>query len=154
MNRLALALVIVGFVGCCFAQEKKGTVSVQFRLGETKPGPGLKEMSVPGSELKVYLHDGVELSNEDIASASVQMRENGHTKGPIIEMTFTEVGGEMLRRLTRENIGKILAVVVDGKVLSAPVITSEIGGGSRKCTIAGTFTMDEATRIADGLCGK
>ena len=152
MTRVALALVIVGFLGCCFAQEKKETVSVQFRLGETEPGPGLKEMSVPGSDRKVYLHDRVELSNEDIASASVRMNENGPVKGPIIEMTFTEVGGEMLRRVTRENIGKILAIVVDGKVLSAPVITSEIGGG--KGVITGTFTMDEAKRIADGLCGK
>ena len=54
--------------------------------------------------------------------------------------------------VSQENIGKPLAIVVDGTLVSAPVIKAAIPGGV--AVIVGSFTQEEAERIADGIVGR
>ena len=49
-------------------------------------------------------------------------------------------------RRTRDNIGQRLAIVIDGKIYSAPIVRSEITGG--KAVISGSFSDQEATDLA------
>ncbi len=63
-------------------------------------------------------------------------------------MSFTEEGGA---KLTQANQGKMLAVLVNGKVISAPTIRSKI---SEQAMITGQFTKAEAEKIAEGINGK
>ena len=65
---------------------------------------------------------------------------------PNISFTFNKEGGKIFERYTGENVGKYLAIVLDGVVHSAPVIKSRIGGGSGE--ISGTFTMEEARNLS------
>jgi len=65
---------------------------------------------------------------------------------PNISFAFNKDGGKIFERYTGENVGKYLAIVLDGVVHSAPVIKSRIGGGSGE--ISGTFTMEEARNLA------
>ncbi|MCW5556399.1 MAG: sigma-70 family RNA polymerase sigma factor [Verrucomicrobiae bacterium] len=65
---------------------------------------------------------------------------------PKIEIEFSDVGRELLAAITRENLNKRLAVVLDGRLYSAPVIQSEISGG--KVQIIGDFTEEEAQTLA------
>ena len=53
-----------------------------------------------------------------------------------------------MRAATAGNVGKLLAVVVDGRVLASPRITSAIDDVG---ILGGTYTNDEAGRIANGL---
>ncbi len=65
---------------------------------------------------------------------------------PNISFTFNKEGGKIFERYTGENIGKHLAIVLDGMVHSAPVIKSRIGGGSG--VIEGSFTMEAARDLS------
>jgi preprotein translocase subunit SecD len=65
---------------------------------------------------------------------------------PSVTFELTARGAATFARITRENIDKQFAIVLDGKVLSAPVIRSEIPGGSG--IITGNFTLAEASRMA------
>jgi len=65
---------------------------------------------------------------------------------PNISFTFNKEGGRKFEQFTGANVGKYLAIVLDGVVHSAPVIKSRIGGGSG--VIEGSFTMEEARDLA------
>ncbi len=70
----------------------------------------------------------------------------GEFNEPIVSLTFDSRGGREFERLTGENIGKRMAVVLDGTVYSAPRINVKISGG--RAIIEGTFTTSEANDLA------
>lgn len=81
----------------------------------------------------------------------------GQTGGWLIQVTLDHADGqafsELTSRLHREPEPRNrLAIVIDGKVLSAPTIMSPIPGGSLE--ISGTFTRQEATELAERLGGN
>jgi preprotein translocase subunit SecD len=65
---------------------------------------------------------------------------------PYVSITFDKKGAEIFERVTGENVRKRLAIVLDDKVASAPVIQEKISGGQARIT--GRFTMDEAKDLA------
>jgi preprotein translocase subunit SecD len=65
---------------------------------------------------------------------------------PQISLTLTAEGTKTFAEITRKNVKRQLAMVSDGKVLSAPTIQTEIAGG--KAVITGSFTMKKAREIA------
>ena len=71
---------------------------------------------------------------------------------PVIEITFTAPGKDKFARLTENNINKTLGIVIDGKLVSSPVIKASISNGV--AIIVGNFTLKEAEIIADGIIGK
>lgn len=60
----------------------------------------------------------------------------------VIGIEFSQQGKELLAKLTTENIGKRVAILIDGKLQSAPRIPSPITGGS--IVVQGPFTVEEA----------
>ena len=68
---------------------------------------------------------------------------------PIINFTLNSVGARIFGDFTGKSVGKRLAVVLDGKVYSAPNIRERIGGGSGQ--ISGGFTVQEAGNVAIAL---
>jgi preprotein translocase subunit SecD len=67
-------------------------------------------------------------------------------KQPWVGITFTEVGTKQFAEITRQHIGDRLAIVVEKKLLSAPIIRAEIPDG--KADIAANFTEIEARSLA------
>jgi preprotein translocase subunit SecD len=65
---------------------------------------------------------------------------------PYVSITFDKKGAQIFERVTGENVRKRLAIVLDDKVASAPVIQEKISGGQARIT--GRFTMDEARDLA------
>jgi preprotein translocase subunit SecD len=120
---------------------------VEFRRAEYKPAEGLTEAAVAGTDKKVYLHKRVELTNKDIAKA--QVIEDKPT-GPAVEITFTEDGQKKAAKLSG-HADKPVAILVDGKVLSAPVVKGRFGP---KVLITGKFTRAEAKKLAASIQGK
>lgn len=80
------------------------------------------------------------------AIQTVGVSVNPDTGTAQIDVQFSDVGAELFAAVTRENLNQRLAIVVDGKVVSAPVIRSEITGG--KAQISGNFTAAEAEALA------
>ncbi|MFN7709463.1 MAG: protein translocase subunit SecD [Holosporales bacterium] len=83
------------------------------------------------------------LSGENLVNASVGFDEYNR---PRVHFQFDTLGGRKFAEITRENVGKQLAIVLDGKVISAPVINGVIPGGSGE--IAGSFSVEEANELA------
>jgi preprotein translocase subunit SecD len=68
------------------------------------------------------------------------------TKEPIASFRFNGRGTRRFAHVTEENVGKPFAIVLDDKVISAPVIREPITGGSGQ--ISGNFTLEEASSVA------
>jgi len=65
---------------------------------------------------------------------------------PVVSFTFSAAGGKKFGDTTRENVGKMLAIVLDDKVISAPRINEPILGGSG--IISGGFTVQQAKDLS------
>jgi preprotein translocase subunit SecD len=65
---------------------------------------------------------------------------------PVVSFRFDAVGGRKFARVTQRNVGKPFAIVLDGKIISAPVIREPIMGGSG--IISGGFTTEDAQDLA------
>jgi len=70
---------------------------------------------------------------------------------PEVGLEFTREGTKRFAKVTSDNIGKRLAILLDDKVISAPVIKSAIRGG--RAVIQGQFTSDEVQRLSRQLSG-
>jgi preprotein translocase subunit SecD len=84
------------------------------------------------------------LTGETLTSAEVRYDQDYNE--PYVAITFDRVGASIFQRVTRENVKKRLAIVLDNNVYSAPVIQDEIAGG--RAQITGRFTTEEARDLA------
>ena len=86
------------------------------------------------------------LNGSQVIDAQVAFDQSNQ---PIINFTLNSTGARIFGEFTAKNIGKRLAVVLDGKVYSAPNIRERIGGGSGQ--ISGGFTVAEAGNVSIAL---
>jgi len=116
--------------------------------GIVPPGSKLyyQVMALPdGTERKepVVLRNETLMSGEHITNAHTAFDQH---RRPYVSLTFDSRGARMFERVTGENIGKRLAIVLDGEVYSTPVIQERISGG--RASITGRFTVEEAHDLA------
>jgi len=122
----------------------------QFRLVLNAPSAKADAMTVvqPGADAKpaqtLYVQKKVLLDQTDLKSASVIT--NQPAGKPRIDITFTDAGAKRFAKVTHQNIGKRLAIIIDGRLYSAPTIRSEIPGGQAQVT--GNFSAQEAIDLA------
>jgi tRNA A-37 threonylcarbamoyl transferase component Bud32 len=96
-----------------------------------------------------FLENKPLLDETALQSAAVGRDNYGH---PQIQLTFTEAAAKQFSDITATNIGKRLAVVVDGRLESAPVIRAPITGGT--AVITGNFTESEAAAFVKDVISK
>ncbi|MBO9576555.1 MAG: protein translocase subunit SecD [Sphingobium sp.] len=89
----------------------------------------------------------VMVSGDELTDA--QQGFDQQTNAPVVNIKFNGSGGNKFARVTQQNVHKPFAMILDGKVLSAPNINEPILGGSAQ--ISGNFTVDEATQLAIAL---
>ena len=87
------------------------------------------------------------LDGDAVTEARVQYGDGGAR--PEVSMSMNAEGAQTWARLTKDNIGRQVAIVLDGMVYSYPTIQSEISGGSSQIT--GNFTLEEAEDLANVL---
>jgi RNA polymerase sigma factor (sigma-70 family) len=122
----------------------------QFRLVLNAPSAKADTMTVvqPDADAKtaktLYVQKKVLLDQTDLKSASVIT--NQPAGKPWIQITFTDAGAKQFAKVTHQNIGKRLAIIIDGRLYSAPTIKSEIRDG--KAQITGNFSVQEANDLA------
>ncbi len=99
--------------------------------------------------IKASSRDGkAPLDGGVVTDARVQY-ENARGGEPSVSMTMNAEGANAWARLTKENIGKQIAIVLDGTVYSYPTVQGEITGGSS--SITGHFDVEEATDLTNVL---
>lgn len=80
---------------------------------------------------------------------TAQVEYDGQTGRPVVGMVFNDEGGNLFAKITKENVGRQLAIVLDGQVISAPTINGEILGG--RAQITGSYTVQQANELARSL---
>ena len=131
------------------AKELIGKTAVlEFKLVAEKAGPGTEKFSaanpLPGAAKEYVLDKKVLMSGSAVADARV--RPGTQLEGPYVELILSDRGAREFEQITGENVGRNLAIVLDGKVFSAPVIREKIGGG--RASITGSFDIKEARDLA------
>lgn len=71
------------------------------------------------------------------------------TSKPVVQLTFNDEGADLFAQITKANVGKQVAIFLDGQPISAPVVNEEITGG--QAVISGNFTTDEAKMLVGRL---
>ncbi|MGM0645978.1 MAG: protein translocase subunit SecD [Thermodesulfobacteriota bacterium] len=138
------------------------TAHLEFKLVDDDADPQKAEEGVvpPGSELAylqsrmpdgsykkepIVLEKNALLTGEYITDASTQFDTSGFNQ-PYVALNFNKRGSRLFERVTAEHAGERLAIVLDGKVYSAPQIQERISGG--RASITGGFTTEEAHDLA------
>jgi preprotein translocase subunit SecD len=123
-------------------------VTLEFRRAETKLAEGLSEERVVGSDQKVYVHKAVELTNVDIVFAKPGLSRKSKYE---ILVRFSKEGAQKMAKLSEAHRGKPLAILVNGKVVCAPVLRDMI---TEWAAIDGSFTQEEVERICKEINGN
>jgi preprotein translocase subunit SecD len=109
----------------------------------------LKEATVPGTGEKIYLHKEILITNKDLISATAKK-----TFGELFEviLTFREAAAKRIAKGMRFQSGRRLAILVDGKIISAPIIRGAI---IDKAAISDwAMTKEKAERLANAINGR
>ncbi len=80
---------------------------------------------------------------------NAKLEFNGTTGEPVVSLVFNSEGKELFAKITKENIGNILAIFLDNRAISLPVVRQEISDG--KAQISGGFTTKEAQELVRDL---
>jgi preprotein translocase subunit SecD len=112
--------------------------------GILPPGVELRTLreETPGGavrETPIAVRKEAAMTGETIVDAHTSFDNFGQ---PYVSLTFNSRGARQFARVTGENTGRRMAIVLDGTVYSAPVIQEKITGG--RASISGRFTTDEA----------
>jgi len=144
MLKQLLMIIALSFI-TFFACSEPETITLEFRIAEDEPAPGLTEMVFSLTGESFYLHNEVLVDQSNVDSAMMIM-QNGR---PAVELLLTSEGKNKFEVLTGNNIGKRCGMVLNGQLVSAPTIRDTIKVG--RAIIVGDFTEAEALRIAQGL---
>ena len=147
----AAAIEMIGKTPFLEFKEKKSEPEVQAILDKRKEFEGKTMEEIQEIEnWQLGLQDifqTTELTGKYLKSAEMGFDQ---TLGePLILLQFDDEGSKMFEELTEKNIGKPLAIYIDGITISAPTVQQKISGGSAQIT--GKFTIDEAKELARNL---
>jgi preprotein translocase subunit SecD len=122
--------------------NEEADVNDAVNRGIVPPGSQLLYEDEGGQPVPYVVFDEVVVSGERLVDAQSTFQDGQ----PIVSFRFDAAGGQQFGRVTSENVGRRLAIVLDNKVVSAPRIQSAILGGSG--IITGRFTVQETVDLA------
>ena len=122
------------------------TANLTFRFVTQNNGDtfGTETLQFENDNNEALVSKRIILSGENLLDAQPQM--NNQTNETVVSFTLDRVGAKRFGKATRTGVGKQLAIVLDGKIVSAPVIRDAIVSGSGQ--ISGNFTFQSATDLA------
>ena len=88
-----------------------------------------------------------ELTGRYLKKATLEFNQN--TREPMVSLQFDETGTKLFAEITKNNIGKLVAIYLDGELRSSPVVREQIPDG--QAVISGNFTPDEAKELVRNL---
>jgi preprotein translocase subunit SecD len=149
--RIAMSLTLGLVIASCGRQQEEPhrvisvagpPPDVSFRAASLEAVPGWNQMGGPNAPIWVAPEAAVTLS--DVERAEQSKDELGH---PAIGLSFTAGGAQKMRSLSAAQLGKLIAIVVDGKVVSAPRVNSQVTDRAVISGGSGGFDQHEIDRI-------
>lgn len=131
-----------------------GGVKFEIRLAQRVAGKGLTATIEKNTLQRIYLFKDILISNKDIAGARVV---SGYREGVFdIALALTRNAIERIARAGETNRDKMLAVLINGRVVSAPFIIGKVSSVQMfgNFPISADFTKEEAESIANAINGR
>jgi preprotein translocase subunit SecD len=147
--------ILIEVPGIGSAAELKGLIGTTAKLtfhqvvgraasAEQRPGPGQEILPDANDKTAFYILDSLPVvTGDELTDARPDSDQNGM---PAVAFRFNATGARAFGDYTANHIGEPFAIVLDGKVISAPVIQTHIAGGSG--VITGRFSVQQATDLA------
>ena len=123
---------------------KTANLTFRFISKDKQDSFGVEKLKYENDLNEDFVSKRIILSGENLLDA--QPRMNNQTNETVVSFTLDRVGAKRFGKATSANIGRQLAIVLDGKIISAPVIRDTIASGSGQ--ISGGFTFQTATDLA------
>ena len=123
---------------------KTANLTFRFVTNNIEDSFGSEKLKYEDTNEEANVSKRIILSGENLLDA--QPRMNSETNETVVSFTLDRVGAKRFGKATSTGIGKQLAIVLDGKIISAPVIRDTIASGSGQ--ISGGFTFQSATDLA------
>ena len=123
---------------------KTANLTFRFVTNNENDNFGTEKLLYEDNSQESIVSKRIILSGDNLLDA--QPRMNNETNETVVSFTLDRVGAKRFGKATSTGIGKQLAIVLDGKIISAPVIRDRITSGSGQ--ISGGFTFQSATDLA------
>ena len=123
---------------------KTANLTFRFVTNSSEDSFGAEKLKYEDDSTEAMVSKRIILSGDNLLDA--QPRMNNETNETVVSFTLDRVGAKRFGKATSSGIGKQLAIVLDGKIISAPVIRDTIASGSGQ--ISGGFTFQSATDLA------
>ena len=120
------------------------TAQLTFRLVSKDDGFGSEKLILSENNEELIVSKRVVISGDNLIDAQPQF--DNQSNQPLVRFTLNRRGAQKFGKITTENVGRRLAIVLDNSVISAPSIRESIIGGTG--TISGGFSFQEATDLA------
>ena len=121
------------------------TANLTFRLvSENEAAFGSELLSFENSEEQLYISKRIILNGDNLIDARPAL--DNQTNQSVVNFTFDRVGSKKFGKATTKNVGRKIAIILDNKIISAPVIREPILGGTGQ--ISGDFTFQSATDLS------
>ncbi len=137
------AITMIGETPFLDFREERPTAETQAILDRYK--------ALSPEEQKAFTEDPyyspTELTGKYLKNSTLQFDSN--TNAPQVGLEFNDDGAKLFEEITARNIGKRIAIYLDGSPISAPTVNEAISGG--KAQITGTFKYDEAKQLVQRL---
>ena len=123
---------------------KTANLTFRFVVQNDEPSFGSEKIFTEDASEELIVSKRIIISGENLLDAIPRM--DNQTNETVVSFTLDRVGAKRFGKATTSGVGKRLAIVLDGKVVSAPVIRDAIVSGSGQIT--GNFTFQSATDLA------
>ena len=120
------------------------TAQLTFRLVSKDDGFGSEKLILSENNEELIVNKRVVISGDNLIDAQPQF--DNQSNQPIVLFTLDRLGAQKFGKITTENVGRRLAIVLDNSVISAPQIREAITAGTG--TISGGFSFQESTDLA------
>ena len=123
---------------------KTANLTFQFITQNTEESFGTEKLEFEDGSENAIVSKRIILSGDNLVDAKPSM--NSQTNETVVSFTLDRVGAKKFGKATSTGVGKRLAIILDGKIISAPSVREPIIGGSGQ--ISGNFTFQSATDLA------
>ena len=151
MKKSLIAVLVVVVFSMFIAAASAGPI-LQFRSAADEPSDGAEKISFvthhDGETVTQVLYVQKEVLLDETMLKSAKAGKDPMGRG-MINLTFNESGAKKFAQVTRENLHKKLAILIDGNVCTVPTIQAEISGGT--AVIAGDFSKAEVEDMVKKL---
>ena len=123
---------------------KTANLTFQFITNSSEESFGTEKLEFEDGSEEAIVSKRIILSGDNLVDAKPSM--NNQTNETVVSFTLDRVGAKKFGKATSSGVGKRLAIVLDGKIISAPSVREPIIGGAGQ--ISGNFTFQSATDLA------